>query len=150
VERYRSKPSGAAGFTLIELLVVTVVLAILMGIAVASLAGALDKARQGATIADMRNLGTAIEAYDVDHGFPPVDDGLTFEEVSDFLRPYHNRLVPTNDHWGNQYTFVSDLMNYSLVSFGKDGLDGDDLTETTKKEFHRDIVYTNGEFPGIK
>ena len=140
-----------AGFTLVELLVVTAVLAIIMAIAVASLAGALDKARQGATIADMRNLGTAIEAYQVDNSFAPLVGAGFKDTVAPLLVPYHNRLVPVNDHWGNVYTYESDgLASYSLTSFGKDGIDGDDLTPTTKGDFYRDIVLSNGQFPSLK
>jgi general secretion pathway protein G len=151
VKRYRNPATGtAAGFTLIELLVVTAVMAILMGIAVASLVAALDSARQGATIADMRNLGTAIEAYDVDNGYAPVSGTLDFVEVSVFLRPYYNQIVPLNDHWGHDYHFESDTKSYSLISYGKDGIDGDDLTGDTKKDHYRDIVFSNGRFPGLK
>jgi type II secretion system protein G len=143
--------SDGAGFTLVELLVVTAVLAIIMAIAVASLSGALDKARQGATIADMRNLGTAIEAYQVDHSLPP-QVGAGFEDtVAPLLVPYHNRIVPVTDHWGNVYGYETDgLGAYSLISYGKDGVDGNDLTPMTKGEFDRDILLTNGEFPGLQ
>ncbi len=75
-------------------------------IAIAALIGALDRARQGATIADMRNLGTAIEAYNIDYGRPPR--GVAFDTVSVFIVPYHNLVVPENDHWGNIYAYWSD------------------------------------------
>ena len=148
MDRAGSRPQ-TAGFTLVELLVVTVVLAIVTGIAIVALVGALDKARQGATIADMRNLGTAIQAYQVDNGRPPPA-GSGFAEVAAVLASYQNSTVPTVDHWGNLYGYETDAGGrYSLISFGKDGIDGPDLTESTKGEFHRDIIFSGGEFAGL-
>ena len=138
----------AAGFSLIEILIVIVVLGIIMAMTVSSLLNARDKARQGATIADMRNIATAIEAYTVDYSLPP--DTQLFPAVAALLSPYHNRNVPVDDHWGHVYTYVSDIdMNYTLISFGKDGIDGADMTPATRFEFSRDIIVRNGEFPGL-
>jgi type II secretion system protein G len=134
---------------LIEVLIVIVVIGIIMAITVSTLLSARDKARQGATIADMRNIATAIEAYTVDYSLPP--DTQLFTNIAVLLRPYHNQNVPVNDHWGHVYNYVSDVdRNYSLISFGKDGLDGADMTPATRFEFARDIVITNGEFPGLE
>jgi hypothetical protein len=56
-----------------------------------------------------------------------------------------------DDHWGHIYAYVCDIDgDYSLISFGKDGIDGDDMTPGTRYEFARDIVVTNGEFPGLE
>ena len=102
----------------------------------------------GATIADMRNLSTAIEAYSVDFSLPPPSGAFT--SVATLLRPYHNQIVPVNDHWGHVYDYASDTSpSYSLTSFGKDGIDGFELTPSTRFEFERDILVTNGEFPGL-
>ena len=83
---------SAAGFSLLEVLIVVVVIGIIMAITVSALLHARDKARQGATIADMRNIATAIEAYTVDHSLPP--DTQTFTNIAVLLRPYHNQHVP--------------------------------------------------------
>ena len=136
------------GFSLIELLIVVVVIGVIMAITVSSLLHARDKARQGATISDMRNIATAIEAYSVDYSSTPTNN--VFPTVSIQLRPYHNHNVPFSDHWGHIYGYSTDVNNnYSLVSFGKDGLDGDEITPDTRFDFDRDIVVTNGEFPGL-
>jgi general secretion pathway protein G len=143
--RYRTR---TAGFSLIEVLIVVVVLGIIMSIVVSTLVRARDKARQGATIADMRNLCTAIEAYTVDYSLPP--DTSVFTDVAQLLKPYHNQRVPVNDHWGHAYEYArTDIQTYSLTSFGKDGIDGPELTPSTRFEFNRDIVVANGEFPGL-
>jgi len=139
----------AAGFSLIEVMIVLVVLGIIMAITVNTLLSARDKAKQGATIADMRNISTAIEAYTVDFSVPPST--ALFSSVAALLRPYHNQRVPVNDHWGNIYGYVRQSdRDYSLISLGKDGLSGDPLTPESRFEFERDIVLANGEFPGLK
>ena len=140
---------AAAGFTLLELLVTTVVIGVIMAIIVSTLLQARDKSRQGATIADMRNIATAIEAYTVDNVIYPSTQ--PFPDLAELLRPYHSTHVPVDDHWGHRYTYVSLAENdYSLISLGRDGADGADLTPDTRREFDRDIVITNGEFPGLR
>ena len=144
----KSYRTRTAGFSLIEVLITVVVLGIIMSIVVSTLLRARDKAKQGATIADMRNLSTAIEAYTIDHSLPP--DTMIFTDVAQLLKPYHNQIVPVNDHWGHVYEYVrSDIQTYSLRSFGKDGVDGADMTPDTRFDFNRDIVITNGQFPGL-
>ena len=143
--RYRTR---RAGFSLIELLIIVVVLGIIMSIVVSSLLHARDKARQGATIADMRNLSTAIEAYTVDFSLPPSTNPFT--DVAPYLTEYLNQRVPVTDHWGHAYDYVrSGIQMYSLTSFGKDGINGAELTPNTRFDFNRDIVVSNGEFPGL-
>ena len=119
-----------------------------MAIAVSTLLNARDKARQGATISDMRNLSTAIEAYSVDYSFPPAT--MAFSQVARLLEPYNNHSVPVVDHWGHNYDYTrTGHQGYSLVSFGKDGVDGADLTPETRSEFNRDITMIDGKFPGL-
>lgn len=145
----RSRPGRpVAGFSLVELLIVTVVLGIIMTITIATLANALDKSRQGATIADMRNLGTALEAYSVDHGILPKDES-PFDLVAQLLVPYANARPPVHDHWGHLYRYQSTIIDYTLRSYGKDGAQGDILSRETRNEFFRDIVFSNGQFAGL-
>ena len=135
------------GFSLLEVLIILVVLCIINAIAVSALMSARDKAKQGATIADMRNISTAIEAYSVDNSLPTV---ATIGELATLLQPYHSKHMPTKDHWGHELSYVrSGARDYSLTSFGKDGLAGLLLTPATKKDFDRDIVVANGRFPGL-
>ena len=110
-----------AGFTLIELLIVVAVLGILAAITVISLLSALDRAKQRATMADMRTIGRAIEAYHVDNGHLP-DDAGGMAGLAGLLIPYQINVVPQTDHWRNAYTYTRAVDNYSLESFGKDGI----------------------------
>ena len=111
----------AAGFSLVELLIVTVVLGIIMAITIATLANALDKSRQGATIADMRNLAAALQAYQVDYSVLPADDD--FAIVAQSLRYHDDAKIPVNDHWGFTYHYETESGGYTLRSFGKDGVE---------------------------
>jgi prepilin-type N-terminal cleavage/methylation domain-containing protein len=56
------------GFTLIELLIVVAVIAILAAIAVPNFLEAQTRAKVSRTVADMRSLAVAIEAYQTDQG----------------------------------------------------------------------------------
>ncbi len=139
------KHHRAAGFSLIELLVTLVVLGIITAITIGVVLGAHEKAKQGATVADMRSIATAIETYAVDVGYPPATVA-DFTQMEALLEPYHTSVVPVRDHWGHLYGYEGVGDDYTLVSFGKDGVDGLDVSPATRNDFERDIVYSNGRF----
>lgn len=60
------------GFTLIELLIVVAIIGILAAIAVPNFMNAQIRARVSRAEADMRNLKTAIELYQIDHNNFPM------------------------------------------------------------------------------
>ena len=75
-------------FTLIELLIVIAIIAILALIAVPNFLEAQVRAKVSRVHADMRTMATAIEAYSVDWGRPPVDtyeykNNLGFTSMND-------------------------------------------------------------------
>ncbi len=139
--------SSQTGFTLIELLVVIVIIGIVAAVAIVALMNALDKARQRGTMADMRTLGRSIETYMVDHGMPPSDAG-GLAGLTTVLIPYQTNVVPTRDHWKHPYDYSSDVagVSYSIISFGKDGVDGVDISYATRFDFNLDIVLSDGLF----
>ena len=63
---------GNRGFTLIELLIVIAIIAILALIAVPNFLEAQVRAKVSRVHADQRTMATAIEAYSVDWGRPPM------------------------------------------------------------------------------
>ena len=60
------------GFTLIELLIVVAIIGIIVAIAIPNLLNAIQRAKQKRTMADMRAIGTAAEAYAVDNNRYPA------------------------------------------------------------------------------
>jgi general secretion pathway protein G len=144
-------PQGSGrerGFTLVELLVALVILAIVVTIGIVALMNALDKSKQRATMADMRTISKGIEVYGVDHGFLPSDAG-GITGLHAVLIPYQTSVMPIKDAWGNPYGYSRDALgNYTLESFGKDGVDGAEITVATRDHFEQDIVIVNGQFVG--
>jgi len=137
---------GEAGFTIVELLVVVVIVGIVASIALVSLMNALDKARQRATMADMRSISKAIETYMVDNNLPPSATG-GIDALVVALTPYHSTVLPTRDHWRHDYRFASDTDgNYTIESYGKDGVNGADISLSSRFNFDLDIVLANGVF----
>ena len=60
-----------AGFTLIELLIVVAIIGLIAAIAIPNLRNAMNKAKQGRTLADMRTIGSALETYSIDNNLYP-------------------------------------------------------------------------------
>lgn len=131
---------------MVELLVVVAVIGIVASIAVIAITGALDRAKQHATMADMRNVARAIEAYVVDNNFPP-DDGGGLAALVTVLIPYQASVLPIRDHWRRELMYVADMTgDYTLESYGKDGVPGADVSLANRFDYDLDIVITNGLF----
>ena len=135
------------GYSLIELMIVTVVLAVIVSIALASIWNCLDRAKQRATMADMRTVARAIEVYNSEFGYLPLAPG-GIADLKRVLVPYQSTVLPTRDHWGHDLAYRYDraVGLYSLESFGKDGVDGANISLATKLQFNSDIVFSNGQF----
>jgi general secretion pathway protein G len=131
------------GFTLIEIMIVVAVIGIIAGIAIPGLLTAFDRARQTSTVAMMRGFSTALQAYATDNQVYPLT--IDVATLLPMLNPYSDRLR-ANDEWHHPLNYESDGERYSLICYGKDGVDGGDISPQTRYVFALDIVLTDGFF----
>ena len=76
MRRYRNhhkRLTRGRGFTIIEMLMVITALAIMAGIVIPQVSGAVDDAKQGSMLVDLREITNAIERYRMDHAGTPPD-----------------------------------------------------------------------------
>src|SRR5262245_43407657 len=133
------------GFTLIELLIVVAIIGIIAAIAIPNLLNAIDRGKQKRTMADMRSIGTAVEAYAVDNNIYPTAANMT--AAVPFLEPVYIKKLPLSDGWNNALNYVPGTTpgaGYSVVSFAKGGADGADTGGKTQN-FSDDIVFCDGQ-----
>jgi type II secretion system protein G len=140
------KASSERGFTLLELLVVVAIIGVIAAIAVVNLQSALDKSKQKKTMATIRSLANAVQAYQIDHSRYPAG-GISNDELRSLLSPDMYNSVEVTDGWGHDIVYETDQSGYTMESYGRDGADGPaDITAATRFEFDFDIVLVDGLF----
>jgi hypothetical protein len=120
-------------------------------IAIPNLLDAINRGRQKRTIAGMRVIGTAVEAYAVDNGTYPMTDGwVVCSELEPLLTPVYVEELPSTDGWNQPLNCLSDGRHYVIASGGRDiEIDGDysgHVEERQTEDFDDDIVYSDGAF----
>lgn len=138
------------GFTLIELLIVVAIIGIIAAIAIPNLLNAIDRGRQKRTMADIRSVGTAAEAYAVDNNRYPDEGALgTLVVVNGNLdthvEPVYIKKCPDQDGWSFDLMYGSDGGDYTVRSYGKDGA-SDAATGGKTTDFEDDIIFSDGSF----
>lgn len=142
------------GFTLIELLIVVAIIGIIAAIAIPNLLNAIQRGKQKRTMADMRAVGTAVEAFAVDQNKYP-DSASSVTVITDDVEPIYIKKVPTQDGWQNVFDYVSSppgsAQSYTIESYGKDRTRQDDCTVQASYKgittnFNNDICFSQGSF----
>jgi type II secretory pathway pseudopilin PulG len=141
-------------------LVLVAFIGILAAIAIPNLLTAKQRASQRRTMADIRSLAVAVEAYASDNNqYPKADAAAGLTET---LVPKYIKTVPAVDGWGHElrYTCLKDATSpqgekctgYAIGSAGRDGrFEHDSLLESLAEpkattNFDCDIVYSDGKF----
>lgn len=131
----RPRHRRPAGFTLIELLLVLVILAVLAGIVIPKFTGRQKQAQETAAKSQIKNLETAIEAFEIAAGRYPsdADGGLNAivsppADIGDKYKPMFKEIP--KDPWGMPYVYKQpgshNPDSYDLYSFGADKSEGND------------------------
>lgn len=125
------------------------ILGILAAIAIPNLLTAQHRSKQRRTMADMRSVATAAEAYATDNNKYPEAGSVA--ELSSALSPTYIQTLPSLDAWGTplKYERLGDT-GYAVASAGADKtFEHDSLSAYTPKpisDYNSDLVYANGEF----
>ena len=98
-------------------------------------------------MSEMRAIGTAVEAYYVDHKSYPIGKS-NIAAVREQLEGNYIAVLPLKDRWGNEYLYRSDgIESYTITSYGKDHeLDGPSIYRGPITRFTNDMVFSNGSF----
>jgi len=140
------------GFTLIELLIVVAIIGIIAAIAIPNLLNAINRGRQKRSMADIRTVGTAVEAYAVDMAFYPTFTESDFDaNWNGYLEPTYVKTVPRSDGWRSPFRARSESRFYTLGSAARDkvfeaALNSNTYNGRTTQVMDCDIVYSNGSF----
>lgn len=136
------------GFTLIELLIVVAIIGIIAAIAIPNLLNAIQRGKQKRTMADMRSVATAVEAFSVDNNRYP-GGGSPVAGIATSVEPRYIKKLPTVDAWTHEYDYqidtTGDAQQYTIQSYGKDGVVENGVTGPTTN-FNNDIVFSQGSF----
>ena len=95
---------------------------------------------------NMRAIGVQLQIYQNDETLYP-GGSLSIDQVVVALAGAGLRPLPVKDAWLRDLDYQSDgINNYTVESFGRDGVPGANITPILANNFNLDIVLSNGEF----
>ena len=155
----RARRTTSRGFTLIELLIVVAIIGIIVAIALVNMINAIQRAKQKRSMADIKSLASALEAYAVDLNYYPAAAGYslpsglslptaTFGATAGVLSPTYIRVAPLQDGWNSWYLYAtgSSHADYAVRSCGADGLPQASPVFGPTTDFTADIILVDGAF----
>jgi type II secretory pathway pseudopilin PulG len=117
---------------------------------------AMARSKQKRTLADIRTVSTALEAYIADHPeWKPIRSGGSAARLTKLLQPKYVKHLPTKDDWEHPLgvslkTITKDhetSVAYTIWSPGRDGRrDPKWGNPGYSTNFDNDIVFTDGSF----
>lgn len=125
----------------------------LTDIASENLMVAMEKNKQKSSMMDMKSIGIALESYLTDNN--KVPEGESLEAIKDSLQPFHIKILPLKDGWGNNLVYIHGTGEtqdvYSIASPGRDGIfkgweQSGEYIVMEMKDFDNDIIFCNGVF----
>lgn len=132
-------------------LMLIAVLGILAAIAIPNFITAKQRAKQHRTMADIRSIAVAVEAY--------ASDNNEFPKSLEQVAPKYLKVVPRVDGWGHPFEYecvadgTSECTRYVIGSRAQDGQfengklrDAVPQTPRATTNFDCDILYSNGAF----
>ncbi|MFC1560035.1 type II secretion system protein [Candidatus Margulisiibacteriota bacterium] len=93
------------GFTLLELLVVITIISIIAVFMMPNFLGIKDRTKEAGVKAVMRSVQLAIESYEIENTFYPLDNNITLRQLCDdyLLDPGYVSKIPKNPFTGKEY-----------------------------------------------
>jgi general secretion pathway protein G len=146
------------GMTLLELLIVVAIIAIIAAIATANYLGALTRAKQKRTVADIRIIASAWEARASDThsyqvaGYTFAGAQVPYTALHAALAPTYARALPQYDGWSRPLEFnvtsgsSADEGSYLIRSAGRDGAYDTSTAPGATNDPDCDIVFSDGSF----
>jgi type II secretory pathway pseudopilin PulG len=132
--------------------VLVAIIGMLAAIAIPNLLTAMQRSRQKRTMADIRTVGAALDAYGTDHEREEFPPGPIVSALRTHLEPTYIKSLPAKDGWTTDIRYMP-LPNrgYAIVSAGADKVFQAESVEgytpeTKTQNFDCDIVFSNGQF----